>query len=191
MAGNPPPPHTHTPRGTVCVFQEASGTGGWSPQASVSNGTTASVRYAPHERCLGYAPDGHRAHSTLIPRQTCGASSGGLRRSCLLHFLFLCRILARTACTPEPAHCYNSWGLASVGMINEIQDRTSPEIPPPPLSIPPRGGGVTWPMNDKKSTGNHRRPRRRIKFLVGYTRIQVTVVWFPSPPPWLGGTVIW
>ena len=29
---------------------------------------------------------------------------------------------------------------------------------PPPLSGP--GGGVTWPMNDKKSTGNHRRRMR-------------------------------
>ena len=34
--------------------------------------------------------------------------------------------------------------------------------PPPPLSIPPPGGGgdVTWPMNNKKSIGNHRCQRR-------------------------------
>ena len=37
-------------------------------------------------------------------------------------------------------------------------------------------------MNNKKSIGNHRCQRRRRKILVGYTRIQVTVVWCPSPP---------
>ena len=35
-------------------------------------------------------------------------------------------------------------------------------------------------VNNKKSIGNHRRQR---KILVGYTRIQVTVVWCPPPPP--------
>ena len=64
-------------------------------------------------------------------------------------------------------------------------------VPPPPFVQPPRPpcpsplqGGVTWPMNNKKSTGNH---RRRRKILVGYTRIQITVVWCPSPPPGGGG----
>ena len=48
---------------------------------------------------------------------------------------------------------------------------------PTPLSTPPReGGGVPWPMNNKKSTGNYRRQRRRRKTFVGYTRIEVTVV---------------
>ena len=36
-----------------------------------------------------------------------------------------------------------------------------PRVHPPPVSIPPpRGGTVTWPMNNKKSIGNHRRRRR-------------------------------
>ena len=38
--------------------------------------------------------------------------------------------------------------------------------------------------NNKKSRGNH---RRRRKISVGYTRIQVIVVWCPSPPPRGGG----
>ena len=57
-----------------------------------------------------------------------------------------------------------------------------PLVQPPPCPSPP-GGGVAWPMNNKKSMGNHRR-RRNVS--VGYTRIQMTVVWCPSPP-WLGG----
>ena len=58
--------------------------------------------------------------------------------------------------------------------------------PPPPLPITPPGGGgtVTWPVNNKKSIGNH---RRRREILVGYTGIQVSVVWCPSPPPGGGG----
>ena len=65
----------------------------------------------------------------------------------------------------------------------------------PPLSRPPcpspsaGGGGITWPMNNKKSIGNHRRRMHRRKILVGYTRIQVTVVWCASPPG-VGRTVI-
>ena len=50
-----------------------------------------------------------------------------------------------------------------------------------------RGGTVTWPMNNRKSIGNHRRRRTT---LVVNTRIQVTVVWCPSPLG-VGGTVIW
>ena len=57
--------------------------------------------------------------------------------------------------------------------------------PPPPLSIPQLA--VTWPVSNKKSIGKH---RRRRKIVVGYTRIQVTVVWCPSPPPGRGGTVV-
>ena len=54
--------------------------------------------------------------------------------------------------------------------------------PPPGV-----GGTVIWPMNNKKSIGNHRRRRHRNKILVGYTRIQVTVVWCPPPPSRVGG----
>ena len=79
----------------------------------------------------------------------------------------------------------------------------SPPPPPAPLHVtplvhpppPPGGGTVTWPMNNKKSLGNH---GRRRKFSVGYTRIQVTVVWCPSPPgvggnrrPLGGGWTFW
>ena len=54
--------------------------------------------------------------------------------------------------------------------------------PPPPCPAhPPCPLGVTWPVNNKKSIGNH---RRRPKILVGYARIPVSVVWCPSP---LGG----
>ena len=49
-------------------------------------------------------------------------------------------------------------------------------------------GTVTWPMDNKKSIGNHRRRRKII--LIRYPRIQVSVVWCPSPRGW-GGTVIW
>ena len=59
--------------------------------------------------------------------------------------------------------------------------------PPPPPVHPPSTGGVTWCINSEKTTGNHRRQRRRRKILVGYTRIQVSVVWSPSPPPGGGG----
>ena len=75
--------------------------------------------------------------------------------------------------------------------------------PPHPLSIPPRGGGVTWPTNNEKSTGNHRRQRRRRKILIGYTRIQVNccVVSVPlgvggnrhlvtAPPEGVGGGTV-
>ena len=45
-----------------------------------------------------------------------------------------------------------------------LRDKYHPPPPPvsiPPVSIPsPRGGTVTWPMNNKKSIGNHRRRRR-------------------------------
>ena len=59
-------------------------------------------------------------------------------------------------------------------------------VDPPPLvqPPPPQGGGtVTWPMKNRKSMGNRRHQRRRRKAFVGYTRLQVTAVWCPSPPP--------
>ena len=59
--------------------------------------------------------------------------------------------------------------------------------PPPPLPIPPGGRASTWPMNNRKSIGNHRHQRCRRKIFVGYTRIQVTVVWCPYPPGVGGG----
>ena len=64
--------------------------------------------------------------------------------------------------------------------------------PPPPTFVQPPPcprplSTVTWPMNNKKSIGNHRGQRRRRKKIVGYTRIQVTVVWCPPPPPPPGG----
>ena len=62
-------------------------------------------------------------------------------------------------------------------------DPPPPHPPCPPPPPPLEGGTITWPMNNKKSTGNHRGQRRRRKIFVGYTRIQVTVVWCPSPPP--------
>ena len=53
-----------------------------------------------------------------------------------------------------------------------------------PPSCPARGT-VTWPMNNKISIGNY---RRRRKILVGFTRIQVIIVWCPPPhPPPPGG----
>ena len=47
-----------------------------------------------------------------------------------------------------------------------------------------------WSQTKKK---NHRHQRRRRKLLVRYTRIQVTVVWCPSPPgePSFGETPGW
>ena len=51
---------------------------------------------------------------------------------------------------------------------------------------PPGGVTVTWPMNNKKSMGNH---RRRRKILVGYTRVQVTVVWWRGTAIPRGGGV--
>ena len=64
----------------------------------------------------------------------------------------------------------------------------SPACGPCPLPPPPPGGGVTvtWPMNNKKSMGNH---RRRRKILVGYTRVQVTVVWWRGTAIPRGGRV--
>ena len=59
---------------------------------------------------------------------------------------------------------------------------------PPPLSSPPPlvqpplgGGGVTRPINNQKSMG---------RTLVGYTRLQVTVVWCQSPPQGGGGGIV-
>ena len=60
--------------------------------------------------------------------------------------------------TGEPIH---------VTSVEHVQ-LSSGEIPSPPVSTPPspvstpppRGGTVTWPMNNKKSIGNHRRRRR-------------------------------
>ena len=50
-----------------------------------------------------------------------------------------------------------------------------------------RGGG-----GGMKPKGSHRRRRCRTKFSVGFSRIQLTVVWCPPPPPpEVGGTVIW
>ena len=41
-------------------------------------------------------------------------------------------------------------------------------VPPPPSCLappPPPGGTVTWPVNNKKSIGNHRRPRKILVWL--------------------------
>ena len=45
-------------------------------------------------------------------------------------------------------------------------------------------------MNSKKSTGIIGAKGAEEKFLLGFTRIQVTVVWCLSPPG-VGGTLIW
>ena len=75
------------------------------------------------------------------------------------------------------ARCEMGRGATTLGGETQVP-HCVPCTPPPRLVQPPPGGGtITWPMNNKKSIGNHRRRRRRRKFLVGYTRIQVTVVW--------------
>ena len=81
-------------------------------------------------------------------------------------------------------------GVAVDGMrwcgVVQMPCTPSPPCPPPPPpfgpSTRPGGGGVTWPLNNQKSIGNHRSRRRRRKNFVGYTRIQGPVVWCPSPP---------
>ena len=95
--------------------------------------------------------------------------------------------------TPFPSYvqmvcCAVFWHPPGVPPPPLVHPPPPPCPSPPPLVHPPSGGGgggVTWPMNNKKLMGNH---RRRRKFLVGDTRIQVFVVWCPSPPPpGLGG----
>ena len=44
--------------------------------------------------------------------------------------------------------------------LRKYQPTYLPHPPPCPSPPPPRGGTVTWPMNNKKSIGNHRRRRR-------------------------------
>ena len=56
--------------------------------------------------------------------------------------------------------------------------------PPPSVSIPlPGGGGRHLAHEQQEINTKSQAPKRN---LVGYTGIQVTVVWCPSPP-WVGG----
>ena len=59
-----------------------------------------------------------------------------------------------------------------------------PSPPPPPVSIPPpRGGTVTWPMNNKKSIGNHRRAKA-LKKIFSWVILELAGrEWCTVPPP--------
>ena len=86
--------------------------------------------------------------------------------ACLSAWLPACGPLCQPACLPQgyrKQHCFFcplSWVLGFASQKHCTHGTGQKQYPPPPLSTPPppKGGGtVTWPMNNEKSIGNHRR----------------------------------